>query len=229
MPLRSIVFILLSLWTFNVGAGAGDTELPIIKLMPKMHAEWAGKQMIYNGVPMSIRTFSVDKPPEDVLRYYEREWQARHVGESVRTSQGEVEVLGFRVDDVYYSIQASAKDGGTSGALVVTGALENYEHSRKTEFPLPSNTQVVTRMEAYDRGKVSETITVTSERRVDALVDETLAVLAAQGWQIHSKTASDDAQAQVYSLQRGRELCQLTFVDQTTERATTLLVHWVKE
>lgn len=205
-------------------------ELDPVDVMPDMEVEWVGRQMVYNGVPMSIRNFKTSKSSDDVLRYYERIWQAKSTGRPIRSKHGEFETIGLKDREFYYTVQARDGGHGSEGTLVVTSALDRYAPNRDTEFPLVPGATVITKIDALDRGVRAETLILVSERPIQAVDAWFQDALAREGWLRQSFSEAEMGKQRVLHFQRASQVCQVTVVGDGPlhDGRTMVLVNWVK-
>lgn len=207
-----------------------DQKLPVAEVMPEMRAEWAAEHMLYNGMPMSIRNFTVGRPAKDILDYYERKWKIRTQGKAIRSEVGEFETVGAAMDGYYYTLQVRDTNRGAQGSLVVTPPPDSVEPNRETAFPLMPGTEILSKIESLDRGTRAETLVTMSQRSATSseawLSDE----LNRQGWSRQSASEPADASGRVLNFQRGKEFCQVTVTANSPEHNghTMVLINWVK-
>lgn len=228
------IFILCCLSGFSVQVATADAlgrTLPVMELMPDMQAEWAAQQLVYNGVPMSIRNFASGQSSEEVLGFYERNWKDLGSEEISYSRVEDFDSVGIKSRDYFYSVRARDTDQGSEGSLVVSRALDQVANAgRSTEFPIVPGSEIVSTIEALDRSTRAETIVSTNLRSVDSNEIWFQSQLTRDGWAEERLAAPLDGERRVITFQKGKQLCQITLIGNSPENPgrTLVLVHWIK-
>lgn len=229
--------VLLLLLLLNRPANAtGDEdpladEMPVVALMPEMRGNWVARRMAYNGVPMSIRSFSSKRSAEDVIQYYESRWKT-FTGAHIQRSRADgMETLGVRSDGYYYTVQVRDDGANAQGNLVVTRDLQKAKPDIETDFPLVPGTEVLVKTESLDVGKRAETVVALSERSVASVSRWMDSELRRGGWTKQDFGPTTRGPERVMQYQKGAELCQVTLVANSPLRDghTSVLVNWIKQ
>jgi len=201
-------------------------NLPLFDVMHGMKTEWVAKKMIYNGQPMSIQNFSINRSPKDVVRHFESRWKVQGMGQLKHQKIGDELTIGF-VDRGYtYSVQVRENKSGSVGSLVVT---RNKEFKQtKIQFPIYPDSQVVSRIHSVDMGVKSETITLSSYRSASMQKQWYRSILQRNGW--IGQEGSAENRGQTLEYQKGKELCQLIFMGKNTikDNRSIVMIHWIK-
>ena len=203
-----------------------NIELPMFDIMTGMKTVWVAKKMIYNGQPMSIQKYKSNRQAKDVMRFFESKWKIKGLGELKYQKVGKELTIGF-VDKGYsYSVQASDIPGGSAGTLVVT--RNKIFMQAKLTFPLSPNAHIVSRIHNLDMGIKSETITVSNYHSVLMNKQWYESTLTRAGW--IGQTTMGGRKENTLEYQRGKELCQLTFIGRSPvrEHRSMVMIHWIK-
>ncbi len=226
VPAAALAGLLLAM----AGAGAVTRDgapwppLPEIRPMPGMETRWAARRIRLNGVPMSIRLFTVASPVEEVVAYYQRLWKGR--GEIVVEVAGAGErIVGHGDRGHYFTVQVRPAPAGAEGSLVVTAM--DAPAAARTSFPLRRGSRVLSRMESWDAGLLAETLQIRAQHSVASMVSWYRRTLGSRGWKEQlDRTAGP---GRVLELQRGGELLQMV-VSPPADRAggAEITVNWTK-
>lgn len=206
-------------------------RLPVLDAMPNAQTAWVAKQMALNGVPMSIRSFKVNKSAQEVLTHYNRKWKTHSDAHIEPGKHGDFDTLGFAYNGYYHTVQVRNAHEGAEGLLVVSSELKPNQVDRSTDFPLPSNSQVVSKMESLDEGVRAETITVVNRQSASSNMSFFDWTLPSQGWvRQASQEPANLSDAIQLNFQNGRHLSQVTIQENNSEAQgqTLIMVHWIK-
>lgn len=208
----------------------GD-QLPVLNIMPGMHAEWVARKMIYNGIPMSIRSFSVTSSASTVIHYYASRWKDKGAAIVAHSRTGEFDVIGVGYGRFYDSVQVRDVEGGAEGVLVVTRSLESSAYEFSSKFPLPPETELLTKIESIDAGVRAETLLVKNHQSVNFNAVWMTTTLRRQSWRLQSTESPAVGRRRQLSFQKGSQRCQVTISAQAdrADAGAVILVNWVKE
>lgn len=205
-------------------------KLPVMEVIPGMHLEWIAEQIVMNGLPMSIRGFTSDKTPDEVLQFYERKWKARGLAQTAKSDYGDAKTVGMEYRSHYYSVQVEERSFGSEGVLTVSQAFSELNPDKETRFPLAPGSEVVSKVESRDLAARAETLVVTNRSSVASNASYFKTALSRDGWVQQSFAAEAPAGERVLNFQRGSHLCQVTIVKHSPQYPgrTVVLVHWIK-
>ncbi len=219
--------------TTSLSAYASDLlqqKMPIIEIMPEMNAEWVAEQIVYNGIPMSIKNFKSTKTVKEVVEFYKDHWRNQGADEINQQTK----TIGTEIDGYYYSVQVEKMGLGSEGTMTVTPALldsDRVQISSETSFPFAPDSQIISRVESIDLGIKSETIMAINQRSVSNNESWLNIELSGQGWKrLEVDTAVNSQQNQLVTFQRGKEMCQVTVIgdDPKFKGSSIILVNWTK-
>lgn len=150
-----------------------------------------GLNMRLNGIRMSSWELRTAQTMDSVLRFYQDEWgtgDARRPGYTL-VELGEARLL-THIDErreLIYTVQLQAAGGETVGQLAVTDMLAGNGVAPETlikDFPRLGGSTVESVLEADEAGWKSRTITLSNSRPVQHNLDQFIAALSADGWQV---------------------------------------------
>lgn len=232
--IRSLLFAcLLVLTSASVFAFTQDplsVKLPPLDILPGAKWHWVGEKMALNGVPMSVKMFTYKGKQEDIIRFYESYWRGLGNGKQNKQRLGDRTILGFQLDEFYYSVQFDeVKPGVIQGKAVVTPTPLNIQVSKKTTLPIPPRSKIHSRIESLDFGRREESVAGESNFDVGYVTDFYKKQLTSDRWQLFS-SSGDQRNSVVLSFQRDSELLQLTAkaLQQSNSQKTQFLIHWLK-
>ena len=159
-------------------------------LMPGLSAQWIARDMTINGVPTSIRSVHGDLKPEDVLRYYRKEWAGR-LDERV---EGEWRVLATRHRDRFISLRLRSTSNSVQGILTDSLDPAKATPSLASPLPIPHGLETLSRHTFTDGGIQGENLTLASRRSVAFERQAFASTFRLDGW-----TRMEDRAAQTVS------------------------------
>lgn len=226
-------FVLLLMLTAS-GASAKyrdplEKALPDMEVIPGARWFWAAPRMAYNNVPMSIKLFTFVGSTDQVERFYNSLWKSKGHGKTNSRRAGDLTILSLDLDGYLYTVQFSQKGKVVDGKIVVSLGSLNANRSTKTRFSLPPRTKVISKIEALDNGRRSETLELDSRLQVPQIVDFYLSSLERDGWSFYSNSGDGRSNA-VLSFKRQGELLQLTIngLQGRNSKFSQVLIHWLK-
>lgn len=226
----SCLILLFSTCVFSAPApDALQQDIPLIDIMPEMDAEWVARKILYNGIPTSIQNFTTVKPLKEVISYYKNQWGKKAIQKTVK----QAETIGTESNGFYYSVQAEAQGLGAHGSLTVTPVMHagNLQVSNQTEFPLLPDSLVITKVEAVDRGVLSETLTVLNQSSATDNENWLTNELTHQGWQkLANNIVTNNQQNAPITFHKGKQVCQISIIEssQDYQGSTMIMVNWIK-
>jgi len=228
---KALVLLLLA-WTGSSWALSRDplaVELPELSVLPGASWYWAGRQMAVNNVPMSVKIFSYPGTADEVKEFYLGLWKVAGHGKLTEKTLGDMQVLGYQLNDFQYSVQFARHGQTVDGKLVVTPTPLNYTTSKKTALPLPPRTRVNSKVESLDEGRRSETLTLDSSLRSAQILDFYTGYLEREGWTRYSMTRARN-DGVVIAYQRTAELLQVNIKQLQGSNGffSQILINWVK-
>lgn len=203
-----------------------DIKLPVFDIMTGMKVQWVAEKIIYNGHPMSIQSYLSIRNAKDVMRYFESKWKIKGLGELKYNTVGKDYTIGFVNNAYSYSVQARDAPGGSKGTLVIT--RNKAIKQSKTKFPMLPDGYILSRIHSIDIGIKSETITVSSYRSAQMSKQWYRSKMLRNGW-IAQPSVIKKTNA-ILEFQKGKELCQLTFIGKSPvrEHNSMVMIHWIK-
>lgn len=232
---RHVLVLLLGCLCASVHAGQSvdplAAPLPELEVYPGARSSWVARRMSMNGLPMTVRAFSSDDSPADVLRFYRRYWKGRGLARTGESAFKEFQTAGAELNGFYFSVQVRAAGGGTEGVLVVSASLQGATADKQTNFPLLAGDAVLEKIEAFDLGVRSETLVLQSGRSVSDRAAAYRGRLLADGWRVQRFGSTvPSGNAPLLQFQKGLQHCQLAFlrVRDPEHSGTRILIHWIK-
>lgn len=229
--LGCFISILLALASMAHAAPADPLEvkLPELEIIPGASWYWVGRQMALDGMPMSVKMFSYRGSPKNVVDFYLSTWKVMGNGKLRNDSLGSRIILGYELDEFFYSVQLEVRAGVVEGKVVVTPTPLNYRTSRSSLLPIPPRSKVLSKVESLDGGKREETLSIDSRFDVSYVADFYTDQLVADGWLLLFRRG-DQSLSATLNFQRGSELLQLTAkgLQQGNSKGCQVLIHWIK-
>ncbi len=236
-PLKLICLFCLFFASFDVFAAGNDDweKIPQIKTMRGMQLAWVAKNVRYNGLPMSIQTFRVNKSAEDVINKYEGWWKAKTGSHISRSKSRGYDVIGVERDRYFYSVQVREVgrklSEGTLTVSVSPSEIKQKKNGNKTKFPLPGRMTLLNRIESNDNGVIAENILVQSPLSADYLLKWFDGRLSEQGWTVQKSYVNNEEGVEQLLLQKGGQHASIAVRKGSFGRKSKVSVveiNWVK-
>ncbi len=230
VPVHSLALFALCAATPLVAASPVAEEvrtLPDIGAPAGGKAAWIARAMRLNGVPMTIKSFTAATNAAEVLHQYERRLRRSADMKTRRARHGSWHVLGVMTTEYYATIRTRDTPQGTEGVIIVTPPLADVKPMKRTRFPLPESTTVVSLQEYDDAGVEAEHITLASPRSVVLEARAFTAQLSRHGWQLLRSEATKAGDGHVIEAQRAAALAFIT-LRRAEQGGSTILVVWRK-
>lgn len=233
MSLRNRILLLLGVLaaaTANGGAIERSTSaLPDLGPPPQGEAQWIARSMRHNGLPMTLKAFRSRLSADEVLEHYAR-FGNGSARESMRSRQGEWQVLAIKDARCFITIQARDSAPGSVGMIAVTSDPANIAASIATRFPLPRSMHIVNLQQYEDEGEQSEHISLISAKAPHVEAENCARLLSRDGWQLlQDAPARTIERGYLIEAQKGAEHARLTFMpDQSGSGVTAIIIVWRK-
>lgn len=209
-----------------------SVDVPELRVMPGSQAQWIGRRMAVNGVPTHMREFTSSRSPTEVLDWYEREWKQLTLAEVQRHRQMVGELLVCTFGEHYASLSVRPEGPGSAGVLTVSLRPEGRWVNKRTEFPLPPQSVVRSRIEALDAGRRSETVEAVTRNSFWFSREYLIDALVHRGWTVNALPRPPQLPegAEVLQFQHRSEQAQVTLREAGggLGAVTLLMVHWTK-
>ena len=205
------------------------SSLPEVSAPPGGTAVWIAKAMRLNGVPMTLKAFTSAANADEVLQIYERRLRLGSGTRSRRSEEGNERLLTVMAADYYITIRARDAVTGSEGTIAVSPLLANLKPDKRTMFPLPETSRVVSLQAYEDDGIEAEHISAISKRTPAIEARAFVAALEQRGWQLlRSEPSATNAAGYVIEAQRAAALAQITLQRAPRSVETTIMIVWRK-
>jgi hypothetical protein len=224
------VSVLLIAANAVAGVVAKETaQLPDIQAPPGGSAAWIAQSMRLNGVPMTIKRLTSPSNAQTTLHYYESDLRKSSDLKMRRSQEGQWQMLAVMHDRYYATIRLHDAGVGAIGTITVTPALSQARPSKRTRFPHPASSRVVSLQQYEDRGIEAEHINLVSSRSVTIAAREFAAELSKQGWEVlRNEPTARRRDGYVIEAQKAASLAQINLRRAENGPATAILVVWRK-
>jgi len=223
----------VALWATALSGAAGPIArqtraLPDIAAPAGGESAWIARAMRLNGVPMTIKRFTSPANADEVLHQYEHKLRTSSNMKTRRSQEGAWRVLAVMTDDYYATIRARNTSRGAEGTITVTPPLADAKPAKRTSFPHPATTKVVSLQEYEDEGVAAEHVGLVSRRSVAIEARAFAALLSQRGWQMLRNEPAQRRDGHVIEAQQASALAFIHLRRAEREGATTILVVWKK-
>lgn len=202
-------------------------DWPEMIIPPSSNVQWVGKDMVQNGVPMQIQSFSSDSGVADVLAYYRDNWNTGSKFQAVENNVGDWQIIGKQVGD--YMLTVQVKNGSTSSSegYMAISKLPVFDGDSKLDesFPRLGGTSVVSDTRSNDDGKKAKTLILQNSYSVQSNISFYEANLPSKGWQKRQSRPSgkSDVPGHVMYFERSGEACHIVINQDRNGKTVTLV------
>jgi len=219
-----------ALWLMLAALSASaknDGDCPEFPVPDGMQLQWVAPDMTFNGVPMQIREFNIEKSVDQVLSYYKQQWPARgKLPGAVEYPLGDWQVIAAPMERCFYTVQARATGMHSStGILAVTHAPSGPVAPRGNGFPMLSDSKVLNDINSVDGPKTARTLMLTNQFSPQANASFYERVLSQDGWQTVSSLPVPMPKGDGYMLVMQRGVSRVDMSISRKDQDTTVLVN----
>jgi len=161
MNSAKIIFSKIALSLVLIGFFTGTayaSEWPNIKSPPDTTVSWVGNDMVQNGVPLKIKSFSSSLSPEDIINFYRSEWDNESDRKAVINSVADWNIIGKQIGEYYLTVQAKAGvNTNSEGFMSVSKLPARYKKVPAVDFPMLATSRVISNTESKDPGMKAQT------------------------------------------------------------------------
>lgn len=192
---------------------------PEIPHPPQSKVAWVAENMVQNGVPMKIKTFSSELDKESVVDFYKSVWGNGQVKPEIN-ELGEWSVIGMIEGDYLMTVQAkksSDKESkGSEGFLAISTLPKSAEQGSirvDDSFPKLPGTKVMSDTRSLDTGRAGKTLVLENNYSVRSNASFYMSRLESKGWSIDpmSKEAHQGAVNNTYLyFRKDNQSCTIT-------------------
>lgn len=188
---------------------------PDFPVPPAATVTWVGEDIVWNGIPMSVRKFTTSKSQLKVRDFYKQEWKSP----VAKGLPGFIEDvipgawLISRIENGYLMTVQIKTSGSTWGYLGITD-LDNISESSQSGkgFPRMSGSQVMNEVKHKDPYRDARTVLLTNNYSVSSNVQYYRNHYEGQGWNIIMDQGDDTGSTHTMMLKKQGSEVSLTVV-----------------
>lgn len=128
---------------------------------------WVGRQMVVDGLPMSIKNFTYKGSEADMIAHFENAWRTMGHGAFRRNQIGPKAFLSYELPDFFTTVQYQVQEELISGSISVSVPLSQKRKPGKPLIVKPPGSKIISQIESNDLGFYSQTLTLMSRRSFD--------------------------------------------------------------
>lgn len=171
----------------NASASLFD-RWPEIPHPPQSKVAWVAENMVQNGVPMKIKTFSSELDKKSIVDFYKSYWSKGKVKPEIN-ELGEWSIIGMIEGDYMMTVQAkkSTGSGESEGFLAISTLPKSIEKGSITvdnSFPRLPGTKVMSDTRSIDTGRAGKTLVLENNHSVRSNASFYMSRLESKGWNI---------------------------------------------
>lgn len=228
-----LIQAILVAWFLTINNAAAyeplNEKLPDCPVMPGAKWQWVGRSMVVNGIPMSIKLFSLHGSSGDLVEFYNSYWRTRGHGAVTDKLFGSTRILGYELDGYFTSVQFVDEMGSISGKIVVSLSPAVIRPSKKSTLPVPPGSTVVSRIESKDEAAFSESLTVLVDRSTSFTEQYYQNQLIHAGWQLVREDRKSMDWAAQFQSEVGTLQINIKPLPGQDRNRSKILVHWLKQ
>lgn len=165
---------------------------------------WVGENMIQNGVPVKVQSFSTDMPASQIISFYKNEWaQAVESGQPgfIENQVGDWSVISRLENKTNTVIQVKkGSNGGTEGFISVSEPFATPRLSKiMKQFPKMGGTDLISATESKDFDKKATTMIFQNSFSVESNVSYYKSNMHSSGWTLNHSSAQDGTAIMLFS------------------------------
>lgn len=220
------------------------TPWPEIPVPPRSQVEWVSPDMRVNGIPMKVQSFTSAASLEEVVAYYEANWdrldpktipdiRGRRKGVMVSRPDSDTAIIGKFHGPFYMTVKVKrASLGSSTGALSTTLMDGNSVLFDVKGIPHPQGAKPISVVESADADRLSKNVTFVSNESVPQIESFYSQGLAFKGWVLTDKYGADRLEngqsGYVLILRRDKEQLDVAIADVPGQRKTTFRVNLIQ-
>lgn len=177
-----LLMVALSMATTNV-FGKDGLGIKFPQTLPPAGSQWVwvGKQMMVDGIPMSMKTFSFSGQEQQLVSHFENDWKTQGHGTYSRKILGPKRFLTYVTQDFITTVEYMMHAGGYSGTIAVSSP-KRFRTKIHPSILKPPSARVVSNIESLDEGVYSQSVTFLSRKGHAYNVEYYKSQMRAQGW-----------------------------------------------
>lgn len=163
-------------------------EFPEFPFPKDMVVVLAAKDIEYNGIPTQIYQFHTDDSIQEIIEFYEKEWD-----DLDEVDFGDLKILSHKDDEFLLTVQIERESGlQTHGTLSIAPMFEMLDgggHKLRKKikavganFPALSNTEIISDLVAEEIGGKSRSLLFSNEYSIERNIEFYRTKMMADGW-----------------------------------------------
>lgn len=205
-----------------------NIRYPDIPVPSGSNWSWVGRQMVVDGVPMSVKTFEYKGAEAQLIAHFENAWKTQGHGAYRRNQIGPKQTLSYETPDFYTTVQYQIEGSVIAGSISVSPHLNQAFKQKKSYISAPIGAKLMSHVESNDLGRYSETQIFVSNKNVSFNADLIDGEMKNAGWVAIDKRCLPSSCVIQYQSQMG--LLQISIKDIPGKRSkgSRILVHLIK-
>lgn len=205
----NIAVVLLGIMSLLAGVAAAKSK-PDFPVPPAATVTWVGDDIVWNGIPMSVRKFTSSKSQLEIREFYKEQWKSP----VAKGLPGFIEDvipgawLISRMEDGYLMTVQIKTSGSTWGYLGITELDDISEaHEPGKGFPRMSGSEVMNEVKHNDPYRDARTVLLVNNYSVPSNVEYYRSHYEGHGWSVAMDQGDDSGSTHTLMLtNRGSEV-----------------------
>ena len=156
---------------------------------PGAKVTWVGKDVVWNGIPMSVRKFTTTKSKKKVVTFYKKKWAEPVAPDApgfIEQDMPDGQMISRLEDGYLMSVHIKTSNfSDTWGYLGMSKIEEDVgKLSSGSDFPRMSGSEVLNEIKHNDSFRNSKTIMMQNKYSVSSNVEYYRSHFSGQGWNI---------------------------------------------
>lgn len=183
----NITVILLGVMSLLLAGMAEAKSQPDFPVPPAATVTWVGEDIVWNGIPMSVRKFTTSKSQLQIREFYKQQWKqpvAKGLPGYIEDVLPDAWLIS-RMENGYLMTVQIKTSGGTWGYLGITDLNDIDDKSKLGKgFPHMSGSQIMNEVKHNDPYRNARTVLLTNNYSLPSNVEYYRSHYQGQGWNV---------------------------------------------
>lgn len=213
-------------WLLLIVLASTSVHARDVSIPDFFNTQWVGKDIVHNGLPLSIRQFTSTQPTDAILQFYQQEWpniEGQKPTHKVIRANGWL-IISHLKNGKNTVIQAKPNARGGATGLISVAVVKNAKALKPNSIMKLPDTQVISQTESTDLGKKSVTTLLKSYASTQSNADFYQHGLRANGWTLVRRNRESNFEQLAFS--NGQKYMDIT-VSPNRDNSTTVMINRV--
>jgi len=180
--------------------------------------------IVRNNLPQSIRSFTSQRRPDEVVEYYLNVWDAQGPGKPLLSQALDEKVVSKGSSDYFMTMQVKdGPNGGSRGfmSVIFFNDIKKDAPPPGAGIPVPDHTQVLSDLVSVDGPKKSRMVILRNNHSVDYNARFYQSSYRFEGWTQTQELSLKDGSSTAYTFRQGLVEASVTISDKADDTGQT--------